>query len=445
MPTIRSLTDVSAWRLCLGCGACAYICPEHVSLIDMPDQGIRPVVMAGSESRCAEALKVCPVVSSEYRLRPQDGASDTFFTEWGPVLELWEGHATDTAIRFQSSSGGALTALAAYCLEQTTMHGVLHIGQDTEQPTRNRTFLSRTRDELLVRAGSRYAPASVCDRLDWVEQAPAPCVVIGRPVEIAALRNAQKLRPQLDANVGVALSFFCAESPSTQGTLALLAKLGVAADALASLRYRGFGWPGHFAPLRKGESEPHHKVPYREAWGFLQAYRPWSVQMWPDGAGELADISCGDPWYEQPDGKNPGFSLVVVRTERGREILRGAVAAGYLALTPAESWKLEQSQSGLLKKKGAVWGRRLAMRLFALPVTRFSGLNLWHCWRQLSLGDKLRSTFGTVRRIITRGLYRRMTPNPDKSVPVPLPSNPKSHNFKTTPAAGDGIAGRSGI
>lgn len=405
MASLRSIREVVAGRLCLGCGVCAYVCPETITLRDVPDQGIRPLVAPGKPEG-PEALQVCPVAASDFRPAPGTAAAAAFTPEWGPVLELWEGRAADPEIRFQGSSGGVLTALAAYGVEQAGLHGTLHIGSEPRDPVRNRTFLSRTRAELLARTGSRYAPASVGDRLDWVEQAPAPCLVIGRPVEIAALRKAQRLRPQLDAKVGAALSFFCAESPSTQGTLALLQKLGVPREALTELRYRGRGWPGHFAPVCQGETQPSRQLPYREAWSFLQGYRPWAAQLWPDGSGELADISCGDPWYESPDGRNPGFSLVVVRTERGRELLRGAMAAGYLELRPAERWKLEQSQAGLLQKKGAVWGRRLALRMLGLPVTEFKGLDLFHCWKQLTFGEKLKSVFGTFRRVMQRKYYR---------------------------------------
>jgi coenzyme F420 hydrogenase subunit beta len=338
-------------------------------------------------------------------------------------LEVWEGHASDPEIRFKGSSGGILTALAVYCVEQAGMHGVLHTGQDPVDPIRNRTRLSRTRSELLAVTGSRYSPASVCDGLGLVEAAPSPCVIIGRPSEIAAVRNAARLRPELDRNVGVILSFFCAESPSTRGTVELLEKLGVDPASVCDLRYRGHGWPGHFAPTRAGDTGPCRKMTYSQSWEFLQAYRPWSVQFWPDGSGELADISCGDPWYEAPDGKNPGFSLVVARTERGCEIIAAAMAAGCLSLRPAERWKLAKSQSGLLAKKGSIWGRRLAMRLFGLPITRFIGLDLWHCWKPLAAEEKLRSTLGTIRRIITRKLYRPLKLDAHHAKPVgePIP------------------------
>ena len=213
----------------------------------------------------------------------------------------------------------------------------------------------------------------------------------------------------------------CVESPSTRGTVMLLEKLGVDPATVGDLRYRGRGWPGHFAPVKRGESEPCAKITYYESWAFLQAYRPWSAQLWPDGTGELADISCGDPWYEEPDGRNPGFSLVVARTERGHEIVEGAMAAGYLTLKPAENWKLVKSQSGLLAKKGAVWGRRLAMRLFGLPVTRFDGLDLQHCWKSLALKEKLRATLGTMRRIIIRKIYRPLKLKSSDGIPVGTP------------------------
>lgn len=399
-----SLQDVVRHRLCLGCGACAYLLPGKVVLYDFEEEGIRPVTLGGSGDVGAEGLDVCPVVETDFRWHRRIDP-DSFERKWGPVLEVWEGYAADPVIRFRGSSGGVLTAIGAYCLEQQGAGGVLHIGEDAGNPVRNRTYLSRTREELLERAGSRYAPAAVCDHLEWVEDARGPCVVIGRPVEIAALRKAERIRPRLSAKVLVALSFFCAESPSTRGTVALLDKLGVAAKDLRRLRYRGHGWPGHFTPLRQGEQETDRRMSYRESWAFLQAFRPWSAHLWPDGTGELADISCGDAWYQEPDGQSPGCSLVLVRTEGGRAVVRGAIEAGYLVLKPADRWKLEVSQRELLRKKGAVWGRILALRLCGLPAPRFRG-GLFHCWLQLPLSEKLRSVLGTLRRIVSRGLWR---------------------------------------
>jgi len=424
MGRIQQLSDVVDWRLCLGCGACAYICPEEkVSLLDFLDEGIRPVVRDMDCGGCRDCLEVCPGVESQLRLEPggAEGFGPAFEREWGSIVAMWEGHATDPDLRLSGASGGALTALAAYCQEELGMYGTLEIGQHDEEPVRNRTRLSRTREELLAATGSRYSPASVCNGLDLVEQASAPCVVVGKPSEIAAVRNASRMRPTLAEKVGVTLSFFCAETPSTNGTMTLVREMGADPSDLSELRYRGFGWPGFFAPTQRGEQKPRATMTYRESWAFLQAFRPWVTQLWPDGTGEAADISCGDPWYEEPDGKNPGFSLVVARTERGREIVEGAIEAGYLQLSPAEAWKLERSQAGLATRRGAMWGRRWVSRVVGLPVTRLPGVDLRPNWRRLSFGEKLRATLGTLRRILVRGLLGPTRLDPKKARPVPAP------------------------
>jgi coenzyme F420 hydrogenase subunit beta len=420
---IKTLGEIVDWRMCLGCGACAYAAPDgRVKLYDFFSEGIRPVADS-TDWQTEDFLKICPALHQEPL--PDESVPDAqpdaqgskYRIAWGRVLDIWEGHATDEEIRFKGSSGGVLTALSAYCVEKGGFHGVLHTGSAPEDPTRNRTRLSTSRAELLAAAGSRYAPASVCDGLDLVENAPEKCVVIGKPVDITGVRNAQKLRPALAEKVGLTLSFFCAESPSTHGTWDLLKKLGEEPSKIARLRYRGFGWPGHFTTAPDVvKNEP--AEPYQKAWRFLQSYRAWSTHLWPDGTGELADITCGDPWYEKPDGNNQGFSLIVVRTLRGREILKGAIEAGYLELSRAEAWKLEKSQGYLLQKKAAVWGRVFTMRLFGLPIPKLPQRDLFDCWLRLSNGDKARSIVGTAKRILRKKLTKPL--KLDKSTAVPV-------------------------
>jgi coenzyme F420 hydrogenase subunit beta len=367
--------------------------------------GIRPRFDSEACANCTKCLAICPGYSVDAELAtgpsPQPrGAQE----EFGFALEIWEGHATDPQMRHRASSGGVLSALASYCLEKEDMAFALHSGMDSERPWLNTTMQSRSRSEIMARAGSRYAPASPCDGLGAIESSDRPCVFIGKPCDTAAAFKLRRERPALDRNLGLVLTFFCAGTPSTNGTLDLVNQLGVDAAAISELRYRGDGWPGRFKVVHE---QGEHSLSYEESWGRLSHYRPLRCQLCPDGLGRVADISCGDAW-ESFDGKDGlGRSLVIVRTARGREILHRAMAAGYVQLTPASSENVLAAQPSLLRKRRELFGRLAGLRLLMVPVPQFQGFSLVRSWIGLPLSRKARTVVGTVKRAITRGLWRR--------------------------------------
>lgn len=408
MPSVadfRTVRGVAQWRLCLGCGACANICPENkIGLVDVVDEGIRPLVAAEDCGDCRKCLLVCPAVENDHRhMLHRPGIDVSLYRDFGPVLEIWEGHATDEQIRHLGASGGALTALALHCLERGKAGGVLHLQPDSEDPLRNRARFSRSRLELIAGTGSRYAPGSVCAGLDWLESANAPSVFIGQPCEVTALRKAQALKPALADKVALALSFFCAGSPSTKGTLELLRGKGIDLAAVREVRYRGMGWPGMFS-VREGGGALREVMSYKDSWGKLQRFRPYGVYLFPDPSGEDADISCADAWGRAEGG--PGHSIIVVRTERGRRALRDALRDAYLTAGRVGADRLLEAQRVLVNKRGATWGRVLTFRLLGLPAPRLKGFKGAAGWWRMPVRGKLRSTLGTARRILQRRYYR---------------------------------------
>ncbi len=387
----------------MGCGACKYACAnEAITLIDIPERGIRPNVDGSKCQRCGNCLRVCPGIEISHQ--PFDNQTiPELRRAWGPVLELWEGYAADAEIRYKGSSGGAATGLALYCLEKEQASGVLHIGAKPEAPLQNVPVLSKSKEELLACTGSRYSPAVPCEKLNWIKESDAPCIFIGKPCDVAALRKSQAIKPALDNKVGLTISIFCAGTPATRGTMKLLETLSIEPDEVQEIRYRGCGWPGMTTvKFQRGDSQI-REISYEEAWGnILSNYTQFRCRLCPDSTGEFADISCGDPWYREIKPDEPGWSLVLVRTERGHRILQKAMEAGYIKLEKARPAVLAASQKALLNKRRNLWGRMLAMRLMRIPVPHFEGFSLFSNWRELSVSGKARSIAGTFKRIIQR-------------------------------------------
>lgn len=405
---IKNIEQIVSWRLCVGCGACAYICKnKYIELRDVPDQGIRPIVSSDQCGTCTDCLQVCPGYSTPgfFINEPSQISQKVHEKGWGPIIEIWEGYANDSEIRYNGSSGGAASAIALYCLERKNMHSVLHIGRDEEHPIKNKVFISTNRTDLLSRIGSRYSPASPCSGLDKIASAPLSCVFIGKPCDVAGLQKACQLRSDLNNKNGLSIGIFCAGTPSSRGTLELLKKMKIYHDLIKDVRYRGIGWPGMFTVNLQDSQSASHKIPYMEAWGFLQKYRPYRCYLCPDGTASYADISCGDPWYRSIQENEAGYSLVIVRTEKGKEILKGAIDAGYLSMERVEIQKLIDSQEGLLQKRKEIWGRLFMMGIFGIPVPQYPEFFLFEQWCSLSINRKIRSLLGTARRIIQRKYY----------------------------------------
>lgn len=401
---LRTVADIASWRLCMGCGGCKWACPnDAIMLRDIEGVGIRPIVAESKCEKCGECVEVCPGIKLEHKPFP-DGCINELKSSWGSVLQLWEGYAYDQKIRYAGSSGGMATALALYGLE-SGIAGVLHIGVDKDIPIKNVPVYSKTKEQLLACTGSRYAPAAPCQAFDIIKEQNSKSIFIGKPCDIATLSKARGFDPELDKKVALTISIFCAGTPAFEGTYNLIEQLGAKPGQIKELRYRGCGWPGKTVVKIKSSNEQEvREMTYEESWGkILSRYTQFRCRLCPDGTGEFADISCGDPWYREIKPGESGRSLVLVRTELGREVLGRAMEAGYVEMERVRPAALAASQKALLNKRQNLFGRLLGMRMMFVPTPRFKGFSLLSNWRQISVRDKYRSVLGTIRRIVTRG------------------------------------------
>ena len=163
------------------------------------------------------------------------------------------------------------------------------------------------------------------------------------------------------------LTMVCGGIMPPFGMEAFLARNGIRPDEVASVRYRGHGCPD---PTR---IETHDgrviERTYLEFWGTEPSmwHLPWRCKICPDGTGEAADIAAADTWpgaspTEEMMRDDPGTNGIIVRTEAGAELVRDAVASGFLTISGDASVEdLTDWQPHQVRKKMASGARYEAM------------------------------------------------------------------------------------
>jgi coenzyme F420 hydrogenase subunit beta len=395
-----TIARVRAGELCTGCGLCAGLSAGSFALSEVAPGYLRPPIGAklspGAEAAVARA---CP----GNRVAPWPGSASVD-PAWGPIGSCHTGHATDPEVRLTGSSGGILTALALVALEAGLVDGVVHVAADPDHPTRNRTTISRDRAALLAGAGSRYAPSSPLAAVGGLLEQDQRLMFIGKPCDVSALTSLAQVDARVDKVFPYRLSFFCGGIPSFAGTDRILAAMGLDGKCVSAFRYRGNGWPGLTeARTSDGASAT---MRYADSWGkFLSPEVQYRCKICPDAVGGVADIAAADAWYGGDEGypafdEQPGRSLVLGRTGKGRGLLALALTREAIALEPLATAEIALMQPAQARRKRLVAARTAAARTLLQPVPTMRGTAIGRAARRAGYLETIRNYLGSLRRII---------------------------------------------
>ncbi len=357
------------------------------------------VVPAETEARIAAA---CPGAV----IAPWPAAADAMTVDpyWGPIRASATGHASDDAVRFAGSSGGALSALAIHALEAGLVDAVLHIRASGAVAIENEVAVSRTRAEVIAAAGSRYGPSPALETIGAVLDGEARYLFIGKPCDVSALRALGRVDARVRARIPYLLSFFCGGMPSLGGTRAIVHAMGMEAEALSGFRYRGNGWPG--TARAEGADGRTATMSYAQSWGdFLSGRVQYRCKICPDAVGGSADIACADAWYGGESGypafdERDGRSLILTRSATGAALVAAASGSGAIVTEPLPVEEIALMQPAQARRKRLVAARSLAARLLGQRQPVMAGLMVARARADAGLGEQLRNLAGSMRRIV---------------------------------------------
>ena len=322
-------SEIVATEICCGCSACIVACPHKV--LELRD--FDPVQMDFNSpfdncvhgedgcSLCAMAcLRLGPAldvieesVAGRRRSRDQPEGSYRYKTL---------ARATDPRVLQRGQDGGAVAALLAWALDTEELDGAIVAAPSETVPWLDEPKLVRTSEELIATAGSRYTYCAT--PLGLKKAADAKCknvALVGVSCESTAVRQlvAEKIKRPTRA-VKLVIGLMCCETFDYDAFMVgkIQQELGIDLDDVVKINVKG----KVIVTLRNGEDVI---LPLKDA-------RPYANEWChhcPDFGAEHADLSCGGLGME-------GWTMILVRSEKGEEFLGRALEAGVLELRDPE-------------------------------------------------------------------------------------------------------------
>jgi coenzyme F420 hydrogenase subunit beta len=327
-------TEVVTSGLCTGCAACVVACPYDVLSYDDTGGRYKPfhIDADGGPDNCTHGVKGCTMCTRACpRFRLWETEVDTHLHGRERTVDEVAGissdtllvRATDPEILEIGQDGGLVSAMLIWALENDVIDAALVSNLEGDGSTWKAVpGVATTRAEVLAAAGSRYTySANPLAYSKALEGGAERIALVGMGCQASAppimkARKAGKIARRLSLSIGLMCSktFDDAIFPEL-----FEAKYGILRAEITKMNIKGVFqvW------TKDGE---YHEIPLKEA----HAWTREGCTSCPDFAAEHADISTGGI------GAFNDWTLTIVRTETGRDLLNGMIDAGVIETRPGD-------------------------------------------------------------------------------------------------------------
>jgi coenzyme F420 hydrogenase subunit beta len=327
--------EVITTGLCTGCAGCVVVCPHDVIGYDHEQGKYRPFHLEeelGLDNcthgvrGCTSCTRACP------RFRAWEPEADLHLfgrvrepeEMYGIVKDLLLCRASDDWVHSHGQDGGFVAAMLIWLLEEGYIEAALTSFLEGDGTSwKPRPGLARTPEEVLASSGSRYTYSANTLALRDAEAAGlTKLALVGVSCQSSALpimwsrRVGKSSRPFL-FNIGLLCSKTFDDAIFEE---LFLAKYGLRKEDMAKMNIKGAFqiW------MRDGS---YHEVDLKEC----HAWTREGCKLCPDFSAEHADVSTGGI------GDDNDWTLVVVRTDLGREVLDRMHQTGAIVSRPADT------------------------------------------------------------------------------------------------------------
>ncbi|MFB3885581.1 MAG: Coenzyme F420 hydrogenase/dehydrogenase, beta subunit C-terminal domain [Thermodesulfobacteriota bacterium] len=286
---------------------------------------------------------------------------------------IYIGHASDNDVRFNSSSGGVVTALLIFALETGIVDYAVVTRMNRSSPLEPEVCIASTREEVIISSGSKYCPVPSNIALKEVLLKDARYAVVGLPCHIHGVRKFEQVSSKLRDRIVLRLGLMCSNNTTFLGTEYFLLKWAIDKRHVDRIYFRDRGWVSNYnmrVVMKDGRTRilPRAGNPHASLWSSLLHNSVYHYDfviprclMCCDHTAELADISFGDPRLPELVRRDkPGKSVIISRSTFAENLLVRAQSRGAIELTGTISAQKFYDSQNLSFKKG--FGSRLRAR-----------------------------------------------------------------------------------
>ncbi|MGQ1946430.1 Coenzyme F420 hydrogenase/dehydrogenase, beta subunit C-terminal domain [Geofilum sp. OHC36d9] len=282
-------------KLCSSCGFCVGVCPHQSIRYDVDNHGFfKPVIDKNTCTDCGLCYELCPGVTD---LKDYSSKEEVFNY----------GYSNDESIRLNSASGGVVTELLCFLLDQNIVDFVSVVSNRMKHD-KPRCFFTNDSDVVRDCKTSKYCPVPVGEILGPLKQIKGTVAVLGLPCQINALKAYAGKRASAQRKIKFYFALLCNHTPSYTATDFLSANLKF--PDWDSVLYRGNGWPGEMM-FSNDQKKEKLFTPYRKTWatGYGLYFKNRRCFICNDPFGKSADIVFGDAYFLQNETKGATFCI----------------------------------------------------------------------------------------------------------------------------------------
>jgi coenzyme F420 hydrogenase subunit beta len=327
-------SEVVQSGLCTGCAGCVIACPHDVIGYTHEPGAYKPFHLEDElgpdnclhgEKGCTSCTRACP------RFRGWEPQVDEHLfgevREADQVSGIYQDillvRASDDFVHRMGQDGGLVSALLIWARENDYIDGALVSYLEGDGSTwKAKPGVAVTKDEILAGAGSRYTYSANTLAIDEaLSRGLSRLALVGMSCQSSVppmmwSRKAGKIGKPFLFNIGLLCSKTFDDSIFDE---LFLTKYGLDRADIVKMNIKGVFqiW------MRDGA---YHEIPLKEC----HAWTREGCTHCPDFAAEHADISTGGI------GKDNDWTLTIVRTDLGREIISRMAADGSIIVRPGD-------------------------------------------------------------------------------------------------------------